>query len=135
MHFMVWNGIILGYAITKNGIEVDRTKVNLIINPPPPWSVKEMGYLLDHGRFYRQFVKAFSKIARPLTHLLAKNLPFNFKSNCLRAFEQLRKAFTITPIIHVPDWSLHIELMSEASNFVISLVLTQHIKKKPHVIY
>jgi hypothetical protein len=39
-HFMVQEGIVLGHIVSKRGIEVDRAKVELIENLPPPTSVK-----------------------------------------------------------------------------------------------
>ena len=42
-HFMVQQGIVLGHIISKNGIEVDKAKVELIVKLPPPTNVKELG--------------------------------------------------------------------------------------------
>nr|GFA27757.1 reverse transcriptase domain-containing protein [Tanacetum cinerariifolium] len=39
-HFMVKDGIVLGYKISKNGIEVDRAKVDVISKLPHPTMVK-----------------------------------------------------------------------------------------------
>jgi hypothetical protein len=39
-HFMVQEGIVLGHIVSERGIEVDRAKVELIENLPPPTSVK-----------------------------------------------------------------------------------------------
>ncbi|GKF44150.1 reverse transcriptase domain-containing protein [Tanacetum coccineum] len=39
-HFMLKEGIVLGHKISKNGIEVDRAKVDVIANLPHPTSVK-----------------------------------------------------------------------------------------------
>jgi hypothetical protein len=35
-HFMVWEGIILGHKISEKGIEVDKVKVKVIQQLPPP---------------------------------------------------------------------------------------------------
>ena len=46
-HFMVKKGIVLGYIISKDGIEVDKAKTDLIVNLPPPTYVKEVRSFLD----------------------------------------------------------------------------------------
>ena len=56
-------GIVLGHIVSKNGLEVDQTKVELIKNLPEPKTVKEIKAFLRHAGFYRKFIKDFSKIA------------------------------------------------------------------------
>ncbi|KAL8154851.1 hypothetical protein AgCh_000263 [Apium graveolens] len=48
-HFMVKEGIVLGYKISLKGIEVDKAKIDLIANIPPPKSVKEIRSFLGHA--------------------------------------------------------------------------------------
>ncbi|GJZ45889.1 reverse transcriptase domain-containing protein [Tanacetum coccineum] len=69
-HFMVKEGIVLGHKISKSGIEVDKAKVY-----------------------------DFSKIARPMTHLLEKETPFIFSKECIEAFETLKMKLTQAPIL------------------------------------
>ncbi|KAH9685896.1 hypothetical protein KPL70_014155 [Citrus sinensis] len=40
-HFMVKQGIVLGHIISSKGIEVDKAKVDLISNLPPPKTIRE----------------------------------------------------------------------------------------------
>nr|GEV41765.1 reverse transcriptase domain-containing protein [Tanacetum cinerariifolium] len=42
-HFMVKEGIIIGHKISKNGIEVDKAKVDVIAKLPHPTTVKVLG--------------------------------------------------------------------------------------------
>nr|GEU56621.1 reverse transcriptase domain-containing protein [Tanacetum cinerariifolium] len=93
-HFMVKEGIVLGYKISKNGLEVDRAKVNVIAKLPHPTTVKGVRSFLGHAGFYRRFIQDFSKIARPMTHLLEKETPFMFSKDCINAFETLKKKLT-----------------------------------------
>nr|GEY04278.1 reverse transcriptase domain-containing protein [Tanacetum cinerariifolium] len=77
-HFMVKEGIVLGHKISKDGIEVDKAKVEVITKLPHPATVKGIRSFLGHVGFYRRFIKDFSKIARPMTRLLEKDTPFLF---------------------------------------------------------
>nr|GEW41125.1 reverse transcriptase domain-containing protein [Tanacetum cinerariifolium] len=75
-HFMVKEDIILSHKISKNGIEVDKAKVDVIAKLPHPTTVKGFRSFLGHAGFYRRFIQEFSNIARPMTRLLEKDTPF-----------------------------------------------------------
>ena len=107
---MVEHGIVLGHIISKKGIEVDKSKIDLVRSLPFPTSVREVRSFLGHAGFYRRFIKDFSKISRPLCRLLQKEVAFNFDQDCKEAFAQLKDLLTTTPIIQPPDWSLPFEL-------------------------
>ncbi|GJU45489.1 reverse transcriptase domain-containing protein [Tanacetum coccineum] len=124
-HFMVKEGIVLGHKISKNGIEVDRAKVDVIAKLPHPTTVKGIRSFLGHAGFYRRFIQDFSKIARPMTHLLEKETPFIFSKECVDAFETLKQKLTEAPILVAPDWDLPFEIMCDASDFAVGAVLGQ----------
>ncbi|GJR27803.1 reverse transcriptase domain-containing protein [Tanacetum coccineum] len=124
-HFMVKEGIVLGHKISKSGIEVDRAKVDVIAKLPHPTSVKGVRSFLGHAGFYRRFIQDFSKIARPMTHLLEKETPFDFSKECIEAFNILKKKLTEAPILVAPDWDLPFEIMCDASDYAVGAVLGQ----------
>ncbi|CAM8987836.1 unnamed protein product [Rhodiola kirilowii] len=134
-HFMVQEGIVLGHLVSKRGVEVDKAKIQVIEQLPPPKNQKGVRSFLGHAGFYRRFIKDFSKIARPLTHLLCNNVDFNFDKGCLEAFEKLKKNLVSAPIVQSPKWDLPFELMCDASDYAIGAVLGQRVEKKLHVIY
>jgi len=82
-HFMVRERIVLGHLVSERDIEVDKAKIEVIECLPPPVNVKGIRSFLGHASFYCRFIKDFSFIARPLTHLLAKDVPFEFDDACL----------------------------------------------------
>ncbi|GJT62571.1 reverse transcriptase domain-containing protein, partial [Tanacetum coccineum] len=73
--FMVKEGIMLGHKVSSAGLEVDKAKIEVISKLPPPTNVKSIRSFLGHVGFYRRFIKDFSKITRPLTKLLEKDIP------------------------------------------------------------
>jgi hypothetical protein len=94
---------VLGHLISERGIEVDRAKIEVIEELPPPVNVKEIRSFLGHAGFYRRFIKDFSHISRPLTNLLAKDVPFDIDDARLKSFETLKNALISAPIIQPPD--------------------------------
>ncbi|GJV21412.1 reverse transcriptase domain-containing protein [Tanacetum coccineum] len=128
-HFMVKEGIVLGHKISKKGIEVDKAKIDVIAKLPHPTTVKGIRSFLGHAGFYRRFIKDFSKISRPMTHLLEKDTPFIFSEECIQVFQTLKKKLTEAPILIAPDWDQPFELMCDASDYAIGAVLGQRIEK------
>nr|GEZ39144.1 hypothetical protein [Tanacetum cinerariifolium] len=98
-HFMVKEGIVLGHKISKNGIEVDKAKVDVIAKLPHPTTVKGIHSFLGHVGFYRQFIQDFLKIARPMIRLLEKDTPFFFSKECVEAFQTIKRKLAKAPIL------------------------------------
>nr|GEV44693.1 reverse transcriptase domain-containing protein [Tanacetum cinerariifolium] len=121
-HFMVKEGIVIGHKISKNRLEVDRAKVEVNAKLPHLTTVKGVRGFLGHAGFYRRFIQDFSKIARPMTHLLEKETPFVFSKDCIDAFETLKKKLIEAPILVVPDWNLPFELTCDANDFAIEML-------------
>ncbi|GJU65908.1 reverse transcriptase domain-containing protein [Tanacetum coccineum] len=99
---MVKEGIVLRYKISKNRIEVDKAKVDVIAKLPHTTTVKGIRSFLGHTGFYRRFIQDFSKIAWPMTYLLEKDTPFFFSKECIEAFQTLKKKLTEAPILVSP---------------------------------
>nr|GEU47197.1 reverse transcriptase domain-containing protein [Tanacetum cinerariifolium] len=124
-HFMVKEGIILIHKISKNGIEVDKAKVDVIAKLPHPTTVKGIHSFLGHAGFYQRFMPDFSKITQPMTRLLEKDTSFFFFKECIEAFQTLKKNLTEAPILVAPDWDLPFELMCNASDFAIGAEINE----------
>ena len=134
-HFMVTQGIVLGHIVSKEGIEVDKSKVELISNLPTPKCVKNIRSFLGHARFYRRFIRDFSAIARPLCNLLTNDVTFAWSQACEGDFDKLKTMLVSPPIMRSPNWELPFEIMCDASDYAIGAVLGQREDKKAFVIY
>nr|GFC13386.1 reverse transcriptase domain-containing protein [Tanacetum cinerariifolium] len=134
-HFMVKEGIVLRHKISKKGIEVDKAKIEVISKLPHPTIVKGIRSFLGHAGFYRRFIKDFSKISIPMTHLLEKNSPFIFSNECIQAFRTLKDKLTEAPILIAPNWDQPFELMCDASDYAVGAILGQRIEKHFRLIH
>nr|GEU58462.1 reverse transcriptase domain-containing protein [Tanacetum cinerariifolium] len=102
-HFMVKECIVLGHKFSKQGIKVDKAKVDVITKLPHPTTVKGIRSFLGHAGFYHHFIKDFSKIARPMTRLLENDAPFIFSPECVDAFRTLKTKLCEAPILIAPN--------------------------------
>lgn len=132
---MVHQGIVLRHIISKQGIEVDKAKVELIVKLPSPTNIKGVRQFLGHVGFYRRFIKDFSKLTRPLCELLVKDVKFIWGDRCQRSFEELKIFLTTAPIVRAPNWQLPFKVMCDANDLAIGVVLEQREYGKPYVIY
>jgi hypothetical protein len=57
---MVREGIVLGHRISDKGIEMDKVKIDVIEQLPPPTNVKGIRNFLGHAGFYQRFIQNFS---------------------------------------------------------------------------
>ena len=134
-HFMVTEGIVLGHRISATGLEVDQAKVSIIKTLLPPTTVKGIRSFLGHAGFHRRFIRDFSKIARPLCRLLEKDTKFNFDESYQSSFEEIRSRLVEAPIMAKLDWNKEFEIMCDASDYVMGVVLGQRIDKMFKAIY
>jgi hypothetical protein len=134
-NFMVKQGIVLGHVISERGIDVDKAKVETVEQLPPPTDVKSLRSFLGHAGFYRRFIKDFSKITKPLMHLLQKDVDFDFDEKCLVAFRTLKSKLVSAAIIQPPDWSQPFEIMCDASDYAVGAVLAQRKEGRVHAVY
>ena len=132
---MVNQGIVFGHIISKKGIEIDKTKIEMISKMPSPTNVKTVRQFLGHAGFYRRFIMDFSKISKPFYKLLEKDAKFMWEKYFQRSFEELKAYLTTAPIVRAPNWKLPFEVMCDASDLAIGAVLGQREGGKPYVVY
>ena len=105
---MVKQCIVLGHIISNKGIEVNKVKVDLISNLPPPKTVREVRSFFGHAGFYWRFIKDFSKVFRPLFNLLAKDVPFIFNDSMSYGFWKIKAIVDIITHHSAPKLELTI---------------------------
>jgi hypothetical protein len=125
----------LGHVISERGIEVDKAKIETVEKLLPPTNIKSLRSFLGHAEFYRRFIKDFSKITKPLTRLLQKDVEYDFDEECLHAFRTLKQSLISAPIMQPPDWNLPFEIMCDASDYAVGAVLGQRKEGKVHTVY
>jgi hypothetical protein len=116
----------LGHTISSDGISVDPSKVQEVMDWKPPTSVHQIRSFLGLAGYYCRFIPDFSKIAKPMTELLKKGVTFSWNEKCEEAFHTVRAHLTTTPILAQPDNSKPFDVYCDASGIGLGCVLIQN---------
>nr|GEX38269.1 reverse transcriptase domain-containing protein [Tanacetum cinerariifolium] len=125
---------VLGFSdVVSNEVQSQRRvnpKIHDVIK-------KEIEKLLDAGLIYpiSDSPWDFSKISRPITHLLEKNSSFIFSNECIQAFRTLKEKLIEAPILIAPNWDQPFELMCDASDYAVGAFLGQRVEKHFRLIH
>jgi hypothetical protein len=115
----------LGHVISAGEVSVDPSKVKDMLNWMPPMNALEIWSFLGLAGYYRQFIKDFSKIAKPMKRLLEKNKDFDWTEECQASFEELKKRLTSAPVLILPDIIKKFDIYCDASRQGLGCVLMQ----------
>ena len=91
--------IFLGYVVSKNGVEVDESKIEAIKNWPTPMNVSQVRSFHGLSGCYRRFVKDFSTIAVLLNDLTKKGVEFVWGAAQVIVFDELKKRLISAPLL------------------------------------
>ncbi|MBW0491845.1 hypothetical protein O181_031560 [Austropuccinia psidii MF-1] len=115
----------LGYVVSSEGLKMDSSKVQQILNWPQPKNIKALQSFLGFANFYRCFIKNYSKKITALTSLLKKDSLFIFNEEAGSQFQILKEAFTTAPILSHFNPSLSTIVETDASDDALGAVLSQ----------
>ncbi|XP_073024343.1 uncharacterized protein [Primulina eburnea] len=97
--------LFLGHVISAQGVSVDPSKVEAVINWPKPTNVSEIRSFLGLAGYYRRFIEGFSRIASPMTQLTQKDRRFVWIAECESSFRTLKEKLTTSPVLALPSGS------------------------------
>ena len=93
----------LGHVVLAFGVSVDPKKVEAVICWERLKSVFEIRSFLGLAGYYRRFIEDFSRLAAPMMRLTQKEVKFEWNDLCEKAFQELKRRLTVTPILIVPE--------------------------------
>ena len=110
--------------IGEDGVRMEKEKVQGVIEWLVPKSMKDVQKFLGLANYYRWFVKDFATIAKPLHETTRKDKKWNWGDEQQKAFEELKRRFTIEPVLVTPDLDKEMRVEADALDFVTGGVLS-----------
>ncbi|CAK1597525.1 unnamed protein product [Parnassius mnemosyne] len=121
----------LGFEINKDGIRPGAQKIEAVSRFPIPRNQHEVRRFLGLASFFRRFVKGFALIARPLTNLLKKDIPWKWGDAQTNSFETIKRFLTERPVLALYNPDAETQLHTDASKFGIAGILLQRKDSDP----
>lgn len=105
----------LGHVVSSQGVAVEPSKIERIINWPIPKTVTELSSFLGLASYYRRFVPGFAQIAAPLHALRGKEgtagnkackrcRPVPWSDEADKAFTKLKELLSSAPVLIYPQF-------------------------------
>ena len=116
---------LLGYIVSKDGLQADPDKVTAIANMRPPETPKELKRFLGMCGFYAQLCPRFAHVAAPLRDLLKKNVKWQWTDGCQSSFKQLQDLLQSDKVLMCPRLGQPYRLYTDASGYAVGGILTQ----------
>ncbi|MBW0566437.1 hypothetical protein O181_106152 [Austropuccinia psidii MF-1] len=115
----------IGDVVSGLSLGIDKNKVAAVLLKPVPQNKKEIQSFLGFSGYYRQHIKDFASIARPLHKLCDKDTVFEMTGDRVKAFESLREALTTAPLLLMPEFKLPFKLYIDVSGGGLGAALHQ----------
>ena len=114
----------LGVVIGPKGVEIQKEKVEGVLNWPAPRNVKKVQKFLGLANYYRRFIKDFAKIVAPLHVLVRKEQKWKWEKEQEEVFGKLKAVFTTEPVLAIPDIDKEMRVEVDASDYATRGVLS-----------
>ena len=115
----------LRHVVSTSGVTVDLEKVEAVMSWERPKSVFEIHNFLGLAGYYRRFIENFSQLSVPMKRLTQKEVKFEWNDLCERAFQELKRRLTSTPILIVLERGRRYTMYCDASKDELGCVLMQ----------
>jgi hypothetical protein len=118
----------LGYIVDRHGVHVDLAKIQVIRDWPAPTTLIELQSFLGLANFCHRFVLGFSHIAWALSQVTrgGDKATFVWGLSQQQAFNDLKKRLCSFPVLSLLDLQHRFEIETNASDYAVGAVLTQH---------
>lgn len=116
----------LGYTLSNQGLAIDSTKIQPILDYATPKTPKDIRRFIGMVSFYKQFVEKFSDLTAPITDLLKKGKgKLVWTQEAEEAFLKIKSTLTSPKVLANPDFTIPFIIESDASDVAVGAVLVQ----------
>nr|XP_009623560.1 uncharacterized protein LOC104114751 [Nicotiana tomentosiformis] len=124
--FGVPSGKLLGFIVSRRGIELDPTKIKSIRDLPPPRTKKEVMSLLGRLNYISRFITQLTTTCEPIFKLLKKDAAIKWTDECQEAFDKIKEYWSNPSVLVPPEPGRPLFLYLTVLENSFGCVLGQH---------
>lgn len=113
-----------GHIIDQEGLHKTQDKIEAVVNAVRPENVTHLRAFLGLVNYYGKFMENLSMVLRPLHHLLEKNVPWKWTTECQQAFNKVKNMMVSDKVLAHYDPNLPVALSCDASPYGLGAVLS-----------
>jgi len=118
----------LGYIVDEHGMHVNLANIQVIRDWPAPTTLTELQNFLGLANFYRRFMLGFSHVTWAINQVTKgggkENIMWGWSQQ--QAFNDLKQHLCSTLVLSLPELQHPFGIETDASDYVVGTVLTQH---------
>ena len=118
----------MGHIFSKDGMQVDPSRIQAICAMPAPTDKKSLQRFLGLVTYLASFIPNFSEVTANLRSLLKKDSQWQWDESHQKSFENLKLIITQAPVLAHFDVKSPIVLSVDASKFAVGAVILQNNK-------
>ncbi|KAK4409607.1 Transposon Tf2-12 polyprotein [Sesamum angolense] len=123
--FGVTSGKFLGFIVRQRGIEIGQAKIDAILRMPEPRNIHELKSLQRKLAYLRRFISNLADRCQPFSHLMKKDVPFQWDEACDKAFKSIKSYLMKTPVLVAPIPGRPLILYIAAQERSVGILLAQ----------
>ena len=124
-HFLQKEILFYGLIFSAEGTKPDPARIDNLVKTAPPKNASEVRSFLGMANTCQDYIPQYASISAPLRELTKKNTAFEWKHEHQKAFEQLKKKLTKSPVMSYFDTAKRSLVIVDASPQGISAILAQ----------
>jgi hypothetical protein len=116
----------LGHIVGREGLKPDPKKVSAVADWPVPKDMHQLRSFLGLTNYFRKFILGYSVLVKPLTDQLKAGQPgIRWYAECQQAFKHVKAALCSAPVLQLPDFEKHFEVVADACDYGVGALLMQ----------
>ena len=116
----------LGFIVNRSGLKPQPKKIEAMRQLKPPKTRTQLRRLIGLCDFCRDLHLRRSHLMAPLTELSSDSVPFEWKDEHQKSFEEIKKAFCKEVLLAHPNFNQPFDIHADASDCQLGSVISQN---------
>lgn len=121
--------------VSARGIEANLEKIKAVLDMQALKIIRDIRKLTGRLAALRRFISRSAEKVLPFLEVLREAKNFEWGTNCVKAFEEVKEYLMKAPLLMRPDPKETLQLYLEVSDWILGAVLVKEHEKNQHPVF